>query len=296
MTFTNSMWPTSNSIKHIRAHIHKQLAESFPEEHERNMIASMILQHITGLSRTELAINSDLLANESDIVWLKNILEGLNNHQPIQHLLGYETFYGLTFKVNPNVLIPRPETEELVKWILDDHLPAQSPLSVLDLGTGSGCIAIALKHERPQWSISAIDKSIEALNTAQANAEANHLEVDFSLNDLLNFSPSPESFDIIVSNPPYIRESEKEQMHKNVLDFEPPMALFVSDHDPLLFYRKIAQLAQTQLKPNGQLYFEINEALGHETVLMLQGVGYQDIELKEDLFGKHRMIKCLKQK
>lgn len=287
----NWMWPASNTLVQVRKHIHQMLSETFPDEHERNMLASMILQRITGLSKTEIAIQPDFRVNESDIVWLKNALEDLNDHCPVQYVVGYEEFYGLKFNVNKHVLIPRPETEELVKWVLDDHAISKAPLSVIDFGTGSGCIAVSLKHNRPDWSVSGLDKSEEALKVAQSNALRHGVEVDFVENDLLDFKPISRKFDLVVSNPPYIRNSEKKLMHENVLRYEPDMALFVKDDDPLIFYRAIAEISKTLLNEKGCIYFEINEAFGNETVQMLKDYGYQDVELREDLFGKPRMVK-----
>lgn len=292
----NWMWPTSNTIAHIRKHIHQQLRLEFPDEQERTIVVSMILQHITGLNKTDIAIQPNFRVNESDIVWLRNAIEDLIDQKPIQYVIGYEEFYGLKFKVNKNVLIPRPETEELVKWVLDDFCTSSAKLSVIDLGTGSGCIAVALKQNHLNWNVSAIDKSVEALKVAQSNASENGVEVDFMTNDLLDFIPLKQKFDIVVSNPPYIRNSEKELMHKNVLDYEPEMALFVDDADPLIFYKAIAQLSQTLLKDQGLIYLEINEALGKETVTMLKESGYDKVELKLDMFGKPRMIKAMKAK
>lgn len=290
----NWMWPASNTLVQVRKHIQKMLSEAFPDEQERNVLTSMILQRITGLSKTEIAIQPDFRVNESDIVWLKNALEDLNDHCPVQYVVGYEEFFGLKFNVNKHVLIPRPETEELVKWVLDDHASSNVPLSVIDFGTGSGCIAVSLKRNRPDWSVAGIDKSLEALKMAQSNALQNGVEVDFVENDLLDFKPMSRKFDLVVSNPPYIRNSEKRLMQKNVLEFEPEMALFVEDDDPLIFYRAIAEISKTLLKENGCIYFEINEAFGIETVQMLKEYGYKDVELREDLFGKPRMLKARK--
>lgn len=287
----NWMWPASNTLVQVRKHIHQMLSEAFPDEQERNVLASMILQRITGLSKTEIAIQPDFRVNESDIVWLKNALEDLNDHCPVQYVVGYEEFYGLKFNVNKHVLIPRPETEELVKWVLDDHAISKAPLSVIDFGTGSGCIAVSLKHNRPDWSVSGLDKSEEALKVAQSNALRHGVEVDFVENDLLDLKPMSRKFDLVVSNPPYIRNSEKKLMHENVLRYEPDMALFVKDDDPLIFYRAIAEISKTLLNEKGCIYFEINEAFGNETVQMLKDYGYQDVELREDLFGKPRMVK-----
>ncbi len=290
----NWMWPASNTLVQVRKHIQQMLSETFPDEQERNVLTSMILQRITGLSKTDIAIQPNFRVNESDIVWLKNALEDLNDHCPVQYVIGYEEFYGLKFNVNKHVLIPRPETEELVKWVLDDHATSKASLSVIDFGTGSGCIAVSLKHNRPDWSVSGLDKSVEALKVGQSNALQNGVEVNFVENDLLDFKPISQRFDLVVSNPPYIRNLEKRLMQKNVLEFEPEMALFVEDDDPLIFYRTIAEISKTLLNENGCIYFEINEAFGNETVQMLKEHGFKDVELREDMFGKPRMVKASK--
>jgi release factor glutamine methyltransferase len=211
----------------------------------------------------------------------------------------------LRFEVNENTLIPRPETEELVEFILKEtsnfQLPASS-LNILDIGTGSGCIPISLKANLPQANVSAIDVSQKALEVAKRNAELNKVEINFIEANILEVEdlsqlPSPiiyhpSSYNIIVSNPPYVRNLEKQEIKKNVLDYEPHLALFVEDMDALLFYRKIAQLALKNLTTNGLLFFEINQYLGKETVELLENLGFKNIELKKDIYGNNRMIKC----
>ena len=193
------------------------------------------------------------------------------------------------------MLIPRPETEELVQWILESDLKTE-PI-ILDIGTGSGCIALALKSNIPAAKVYGVDFSKEALKTAAQNGKENNLEVDFLQADILNWEQkSWNRPDLIVSNPPYVRELEKEKMQSNVLDYEPETALFVSDSDPLLFYRRIAEFALKYLNPNGDLFFEINENLGNETLKMLELMGFQNCTIKADLFGKERMLRCRKQK
>jgi release factor glutamine methyltransferase len=207
--------------------------------------------------------------------------------------LGETEFFGLRLKVAPGVLIPRPETEELVQWIIDLVKPADP--SILDIGTGSGCIALALKNELKNAQVSAVDFAEHALEIARKNVRMNQLEVEFIKADILNWQNyNWELFDVIVSNPPYVREQEKKAMQPNVLKFEPEKALFVSDDKPLVFYREIARFAQKYLKDEGELFFEINENLGEETVELLQGENFSDVELKKDLHGKMRMLKCRK--
>jgi release factor glutamine methyltransferase len=228
---------------------------------------------------------------EIDFEKIENIILRLKNAEPIQYILGETEFYGLKLKVNPSVLIPRPETEELVDWIVQSKLPANC--NVLDIGAGSGCIALAIKNQLKKAKVSGLDISENAIETARHNALENRLEVDFFQADILNHSDFiDQKFDVVVSNPPYIRESEKPLMHSNVLDFEPEKALFVPDADPLLFYRTIAEFARKYLKKYGSLFFEINENLGTETVGLLADFGFSDIEIRKDINGKNRMVKC----
>ena len=209
----------------------------------------------------------------------------------------------MKFEVNENTLIPRPETEELVEWILNSpNIHHPSPINILDIGTGTGCIPITLKTNLPHANVSAIDVSEKALEVAKRNAELNKVEVIFIQDNILEVkdlsklqtsnSQLPTNFDIIVSNPPYVRNLEKQEIKKNVLDYEPHLALFVEDTDALLFYRKIAQLAIKNLSPNGLLFFEINQYLGKETVELLENLEFKNIELKKDIYGNDRMIRC----
>jgi release factor glutamine methyltransferase len=218
-------------------------------------------------------------------------LKRLQGHEPIQYITGNTEFFGLNFKVNSNVLIPRPETEELVEWMLQD-LQGKS-LKILDIGTGSGCIAIALAKNLPHAKITAIDISPEALKTAKANALENGVEVAFFDLDILTADELPGKFDIIVSNPPYVRELEQEHMQRNVLEYEPETALYVKDEDPLIFYKKITALAAENLPSEGKLYFEINQYLGRETEALLKEKNFQTT-LKKDIFGAERMLKGVK--
>lgn len=222
---------------------------------------------------------------------LDKALERLQAHTPIQHILGYEDFCGLRFEVSPSVLIPRPETQELVSWIESE---ANGKERILDIGTGSGCIAISLAHKLPDAQVTAWDISPQALATARHNNLANGTEVEFVQTDILSENIAlQETFDIIVSNPPYIKENEKGDMQPNVLNWEPHIALFVPDQDPLLFYRTIAQKALTMLSPGGRLYFEINRAYGKETCQMLVELGYSNIELRKDFAENDRMVRAV---
>jgi release factor glutamine methyltransferase len=239
-------------------------------------------------------LQPDLAFSETELKTWSSILEQLKKEIPIQYILGVTHFYGLEFEVNSAVLIPRPETEELVDWIIQNSkLKAQnSKLKILDIGTGSGCIAIALAKNLPNAQVFALDVSEKALATAKKNAEKNQVQLTFIHQSILETVDLAQEFDIIVSNPPYVRELEKLEIKNNVLDNEPHLALFVEDNDALIFYRKIAQLAQKNLNPKGQLYFEINQYLGKETLNLLLEMGFKNSVLRQDIYGNDRMIQC----
>jgi release factor glutamine methyltransferase len=253
----------------------------------------LILEEKKQLRRIDLALQPDLVFSDKEIQNWNSILEQLKLEIPVQYLLGKTHFYGLEFEVNENVLIPRPETEELVDWIVSDNqiTKSASPLRILDIGTGSGCIAISLAKNIPNAEVFAIDISEKALATAQKNAENNQVNVTFIHKNILGTEDLEQQFDIIVSNPPYVRNLEKEEIKKNVLDNEPHLALFVEDNNALVFYRKIAELAQQSLSPNGQLFFEINQYLGKEMIALLEKMNFKNIELRKDIYGNDRMIK-----
>jgi release factor glutamine methyltransferase len=246
------------------------------------------------LKRVDLALQPDLAFSEFELEIWSSILEQLKKEIPVQYILGVTHFYGLEFEVNSAVLIPRPETEELVDWIIQNSkLKAQnSKLKILDIGTGSGCIAIALAKNLPNAQVFALDVSEKALATAKKNAEKNQVQLTFIHQSILETVDLAQEFDIIVSNPPYVRELEKLEIKNNVLDNEPHLALFVEDNDALIFYRKIAQLAQKNLNPKGQLYFEINQYLGKETLNLLLEMGFKNSVLRQDIYGNDRMIQC----
>ena len=259
----------------------------------------LIMENKRQLRRIDLALDINLAFSETEIQEWNSILGKLKLQIPIQYILGSTEFYGLPFLVNENVLIPRPETEELVQWIISNNLTIQKSnnLKILDIGTGSGCIAISLAKNLPNATVFALDISEKALVMAQKNAEINNVNVNFINKDILKINDFKElttQFDIIVSNPPYVRNLEKAEINKNVLDNEPHLALFVEDEDALIFYRKIAQLAQENLVENGQLYFEINQYLGKETKELVEKLNFQNIELRKDIYGNDRMIFCKK--
>ena len=224
---------------------------------------------------------------------LSHITERLVRNEPIQYILGECLFRDITWKVTPDVLIPRPETSELIDWICEEHKEQEG--KILDIGTGSGCIAISLKKELPRFSVHASDISEKALQIAKNNAKNLAIDITFHCDDILNSQlTNLENWDIIVSNPPYIMNMEKVDMSVTVLNYEPHTALFVPDEDPLLFYRSIAQFGKEHLKKNGSLYFEINGLLGNETITLLKEMGYKDLMLKTDDYGKERMVRCKK--
>ena len=253
----------------------------------------LILESVYNLSYTEQMVNQDRQLPQKEKNRLHEIVARLKNHEPIQYILGETWFCGLRLKVQPGVLVPRPETEELVSVILNSGL--QSSSRVLDIGTGSGAIALSLKNECPDAKVEGIDVSETAVKVASENARINQLSVHFYLQDILNWKASnwPE-YDLIVSNPPYVRESEKELMESNVLLYEPETALFVKDSDPLLFYRTIAAFAKVHLKKGGSLFFEINEYLGAEMKVLLEEFDFKQIELLKDINGRDRIMLCRK--
>lgn len=252
-----------------------------------------LIEEFLGEQRFVLHLKPDFEIDDNEALKFEKALEDLKSHIPIQYILGYSEFMSLRFKVNSSVLIPRPETEDLICY-LDSYLKKREVYRILDIGTGSGCIGISLKHKAPRAQVSLMDVSKEALKTAEENAKINDLEVELLQEDVLNITTLKNSYDLIVSNPPYIRNLEKEAMRPNVLNHEPHLALFVSNEDPLLFYRKIAMLAKDHLNLEGMLCFEINEAFGEETVALLDELEYKQIELINDRFGKNRIVSAIR--
>lgn len=264
------------------------------EEREAASVAHMVMEHITGLSKLDRIIHKTRALTPEQQLQLEQALEALQQHQPIQYILGKAWFYNMELLVNEQVLIPRPETEELVAWIVADIQTAHQPNPyLLDIGTGSGCIPLALKKELPAATVWGIDVSPGAIAVADSNAAQQKLAVQFTVMDVLDTQvvQTLPTFTTIVSNPPYIKQSESAAMQQQVVAFEPALALFVPDEDPLRFYRHISQLAKTKLTPGGTLYFEINEALGKEVVALMEQEGFTAVTLKQDLFGKDRMVK-----
>ena len=279
-------------MKRITSIIREELSQCYSTD-EIAALTRIVVMELLGVSQMTYFLKDDISLTAEQQALLDNAIERLKKQEPIQYILGYSDFCGLRFKVTPATLIPRPETSELVEWIASE---ATGKESILDIGTGSGCIAVSLDHKIPHSKVTAWDISNDALAVAAENINANGCNVAFELVDILAHQPNSEQFDIIVSNPPYIKENEKEAMHSNVLDWEPHTALFVPDSDPLLFYRTIAEKGLILLKPGGRLYFEINRAHGKETMDMLAALGYTHIELRKDFAENDRMIRAVKPK
>lgn len=281
-------------LKEIQKQFHLELDDIYGKE-EVDSFFFLLIESFYNIARIKLAIDPDLSVESSSRIL--ESLEQLKDEQPIQYIIGETEFYGLPFKVNPYTLIPRPETEELVEWIIK-HQPKlnHETLNILDIGTGSGCIAISLAKHIPNAKVFAFDVSPGALKMARQNAELNGVSIEFIEANILNSETWSDSFkamkfSVIVSNPPYVREQEKQLMKPNVLNNEPHLALFVKDENPLLFYKAIAQYASTNLEKNGALFFEINEFLGREMIHLLTTNNFVNIQLKQDIFKKDRMIK-----
>lgn len=278
-------------MKRIAQIINEELSGYYTQS-EASALTRIIATEMLDIPQLTFFLKDDVTLKAEQEAMLFNTIERLKKYEPIQYIQGYSDFCGLRFKVTPATLIPRPETSELVEWIAADH--SGKAASILDIGTGSGCIAISLAHKLPESKVTAWDISNDALAVATENSRNNSTKVTFEQVDILSYEPQSAQFDIIVSNPPYIKENEKSAMHNNVLDWEPHTALFVPDSDPLLFYRTIAKRGLTLLKPGGMLYFEINRAHGAETMKILADYGYTNIELRKDFADNDRMIKAVK--
>ncbi|HEY8927948.1 MAG TPA: peptide chain release factor N(5)-glutamine methyltransferase [Mucilaginibacter sp.] len=268
------------------------------EPNEIEATTLLAVSEISGLSKVKIKAFPEAPLTETQQTRLNDILTQLKTGKPIQYILGTTEFYGLTFNVNPSVLIPRPETEELVEWVIESVGSLKLAVgSILDIGTGSGCIAISLKKNLPGLNVSALDISVDAIETAKSNAALNNTDIQFIEADILNqisqISDLKSKISIIISNPPYVTLLDKLKMHTNVTDFEPHTALFVPETDPLIFYRAIADFATTNLNAEGLLFFEINESYGERTVQLLADKGFKNIELRKDMSGRDRMIKSV---
>ncbi len=272
----------------IKKIFHQQLKEIYIEN-EIDSLFFIALEYVTSISKIEYILQKEEEISEEKLIELKFILEELTKNKPIQYITKNAYFYGLNFYVNEKVLIPRQETNELVDWVLMS-VTHSKPIKILDIGTGSGCIAITLKKNLPLSEVFAIDISNEAIQIAQKNANDNEVEINFLQKNILEINDLKSNFDIIISNPPYVRELEKLEMAPNVLDNEPHLALFVPDNNPLLFYEKITEIALKNLTEDGMLFFEINQYLSAETKKMIENKGFKNVTLRKDLQENYRMI------
>lgn len=277
-------------MTHIVAYITQSLHKIYPPQ-ELQSLVMIICKDLLGLDDIDIYLRKDIKLSGNQQRLLEETVERLKKHEPIQYVRGTADFYGFTFHVEPGVLIPRPETEELVELILREN---SGPVRILDVGTGSGCIAISLAKHLPEAEVEAWDVSERALSVARGNARDLSAVVEFVQRDVFCADVEKGKYHIVVSNPPYIAEKEKEVMDKNVLDWEPEQALFVPDADPLRFYRRIAELSLDMLLPCGRLYFEINQAYGSETAQLLRELGYKDVRLIKDLFGNNRIVTAVR--
>lgn len=290
------MFVKSNKVSDLKKYFNKKLELHFSPSEVKFMFNASLEKRLS-LSPQELLFSDEMRLSESDLLFVRTIAHRLLENEPFQYIIGETEFYGLKLKTDSRALIPRPETEELVDWIKNSFEKTGEKFSILDFCTGSGCIALALDKTFPNGTIYATDVSEQALDLAKENNRLNQLNVSFHQHDILNEDVSfisDESLDCIVSNPPYIPEKDKLQMSENVLAFEPHLALFVSNENPLVFYQKIAEQGQIKLKKGGLLFFEIHENLAKDTKNLLSQLKYHSIEIKQDLQGKDRMIKAIK--
>ncbi len=278
-------------LKEYKIQFSKELSKVY-DEHEIDSFFYILLEAFHQMKRVDLAINQNMELDAMQLLQWETVLSQLKEQKPIQYILGETDFFGLPFYVNENTLIPRPETEELVDWIIQQSTikSQNSKFKILDIGTGTGCIAISLAKNLPNADVFALDVSGKALEVATKNAKRNNVDITFLNQSILETDDLEQQFDIIVSNPPYVRNLEKQEIKKNVLDFEPHLALFVEDDDALLFYRKITQLAQKNLSESGMLFFEINQYLSNQMFEMIKTFNFTDIQLRKDLYGNDRMM------
>ncbi|MBL3654818.1 peptide chain release factor N(5)-glutamine methyltransferase [Fulvivirga sediminis] len=278
-----------DSLKKLLSYIISEVKLEEPEE-EISSIAHIILEHVFDINRTEIILDRSVNFSKTKEKQLHQILKRVNENEPIQYIIGESDFYGRSYTVGPDILIPRSETEELVQLVLNEN--KGNKIRFLDIGTGSGCIPITIAKELRGSRAYAIDFDPRVIKVARKNAEKHAASVEFLLIDILTEPIPVTCLDVIISNPPYVLESEKVQMKPNVLDYEPERALFVKDEDPLLFYRRIAELAKMALKEGGFLYFEINEKYGEEVKMLLEVMEYSQVEVIKDIYGKDRMVRA----
>ena len=275
----------------LKNKFYSELSETYPKT-EITSFFSILVEESLSLDKAELILNRNKLVKPDEILFFNTALFRLKRNEPIQYIIGFTEFYNLKLKVNKDVLIPRPETEELTDWIVYDFKNHKEKIKILDIGTGSGAIAISLAKNLENSEVWAIDVSDKALQTAKENALINKVNIHFIKDDILQVKKLPTFFDVIVSNPPYVRDLEKKEMQNNVLLHEPNQALYVRDNNPLIFYDKIAKLAKDFLSNNGSLYFEINQYLKKETVKLVKDKGFSVLELRQDFLSNNRMLKA----
>ncbi len=290
------MNPLSNKIRNIKDFIKNEIKDLYPEN-ESEAISTIILENSFGISKKDIILSPDTRISESEIVNVIKIVKRLKNHEPVQYITGVTDFLDLKLKVKPPVLIPRPETEELVLWIEKELREKKlTEGNLLDFGSGSGCIALAIKKLLPGLSVCGLDKNHEAIELSKENASNNNIEAEFFERDIFSLTEKDDlikkDWDVWVSNPPYVRISEKSNIRNNVLTHEPHEALFVNDDEPLIFYEKISELAKKILKPKSLVFFEINEALGMHIKQLLKNKNFSNIEIKKDINDKDRFVKA----
>ena len=284
----------TNLLKDVKNHYLQELEDIY-DKREALSLLNILIEDFFGLTKTGQILEKDFRLNETELLKLHFAVKELKKEKPVQYITGKAEFCGLKIKVNENVLIPRPETEELIEHI-KNKLQSLSINKIVDLGTGSGCIALALKKVFPKASVTAVDINEKTLDTAKENAVINNLGIKFEQKDILNIDElkSLGTFDLIVSNPPYVTDSEKKKMQNNVLKYEPHQALFVDDNNPLIFYKAISEFAKSNLNTGGQIWFEINEKYGNEVKELLEEKGFENVKIIKDLFGKNRFVKAYK--
>ena len=279
-------------LKSLQNFFKNGLMGYYPNEEIDTFFYRICSMHLK-LKRIDISIKSEMIITNHTFEYFEMVIERLLNYEPIQYILGSTLFFGSDFIVNKEVLIPRPETEELISWVLEQLDPDKS-IKILDIGTGSGCIAISLAKQLPRADVHAMDISLGALSIAKKNAEANGVVIQFIEASILDWESQDLFFDVIISNPPYVRKSEKEMMSPNVLNHEPHLALFVENNNPLLFYKAIVEMSKRNLNSQGLIYFEINEYLAEETKSLFSSTFFEAVQLKRDIFSKYRMLRARK--
>ncbi len=282
------------TVKEAKIYIQKELSDFYPKNEIESFI-KIIFSDVFGLSSVDVLMRENDPLSRKVKFSVNEITERLKTYEPLQYIIGFTEFYGLQFELSADVLIPRPETEELVDLIIKENRNTKD-LKILDIGTGSGCIAVSLKKNLPDADVFALDVSKKALEIAKRNALKKNIEITFIQGDILSkiIAFENKKFDVIVSNPPYVTFSEKEKMQKNILDYEPGLALFVDDNNPLIFYNAVCRFAKHHLSSEGKLYFEINEGFGKEVESLMLSFGFSSVELIKDINGKYRITKALK--